>query len=402
MEKKTNKRLFLDIHAIQTLPPSNINRDDTGSPKTAIYGGVRRARVSSQSWKRAMREYFSERVAIGKRSKYIPKYLKDKLMELNINLDNEDVKSLTNIICNELNLKVSKEGKLNVLFFLSDAQIQHLAEEALNEITEYANKKGETIDIIIKKIIDENKKKDKKKEKEANKDEIFKFNKDKLNNTLIENSTIDIALFGRMLADDPSLNEDASSQVAHAISTHAVQNEFDFYTAIDDEDDNAGAGMLGSIEFNSSTLYRYSNVAVHEFFNQLKDDKEALMESLKLFIEAFSNSLPTGKINSFANQTLPQALFVILRDDRPISLVTAFEKPIKPFEGYVEKSIEKLVEEFENIEKFVNKPLATMYVIRNCEIDNFKEVGEKKESLTNLLDDFWQKLSELIDEYKGE
>ena len=145
MEKKTNKRLFLDIHAIQTLPPSNINRDDTGSPKTAIYGGVRRARVSSQSWKRAMREYFSERVAIGKRSKYIPKYLKDKLMELNINLDNEDVKSLTNIICNEVNLKVSKEGKLNVLFFLSDAQIQHLAEEALNEITEYANKKGETL-----------------------------------------------------------------------------------------------------------------------------------------------------------------------------------------------------------------------------------------------------------------
>lgn len=119
MEKKTNKRLFLDIHAIQTLPPSNINRDDTGSPKTAIYGGVRRARVSSQSWKRAMRKYFSERVAIGKRSKYIPKYLKDKLMELNINLDNEYVESLTNIICNEVNLKVSKEddSKLNVLFF---------------------------------------------------------------------------------------------------------------------------------------------------------------------------------------------------------------------------------------------------------------------------------------------
>ena len=56
-------RLFVDIHAIQSLPPSNVNRDDTGSPKTAIYGGVRRSRVSSQSWKRAIRQYFNNESA---------------------------------------------------------------------------------------------------------------------------------------------------------------------------------------------------------------------------------------------------------------------------------------------------------------------------------------------------
>ena len=93
-----------------------------------------------------------------------------------------------------------------------------------------------------------------------------------------------------MVADDPSLNEDASSQVAHAISTHGVQTEFDFYTAVDDlaPEDNAGAGMLGTIEFNTSTLYRYANVAVHELTRQLGNE-QTVINTLKLFVEAFSN-----------------------------------------------------------------------------------------------------------------
>ena len=188
---------------------------------------------------------------------------------------------------------------------------------------------------------------------------------------------MDIALFGRMVADDPSLNEDASAQVAHAISTHAVQTEFDFFTAIDDlkPEDNAGAGMLGTIEFNSSTMYRYANVAVHELYRQL-GNKEQTLNALKLFIESFANSMPSGKSNTFANQTLPQAILVVVRSDRPVNLVSAFEEPVKSSEGYVQQSIEKLFLELKNVEKFVRAPVFAFYVTA-CEVSDV-DSGKKR------------------------
>lgn len=210
------------------------------------------------------------------------------------------------------------------------------------------------------------------------------------------NPAIDIALFGRMLADDPSLNEDASAQVAHAISTHAVASEFDFYTAVDDlsSKNSAGAGMLGTIEFNSSTLYRYANVAVHELTRQL-GSSEIVVNALSLFVKAFANSLPTGKINTFANQTLPQAVVVTVRDDRPISMVSAFEKPVKSSNGYVEKSIEQLSKEFKNVERFIDKPLFTSYVTVNDTMA-LNAIGERKQSLNILLQNFQVEISKWI------
>ncbi len=361
---KNNENLFLDIHAIQTLPPSNINRDDTGSPKTAQYGGVRRARVSSQSWKKAIRDYFCEygrQDNVGVRTLEIVKYVGEIIQKLNPSISDEDAIKMADEVFNNSGIK-TKDFKAKALFFLGEIQARNLAKAAI----------------------------------EGNKD------KKELQKILKNNPAIDIALFGRMVADDPSLNEDASSQVAHAISTHAVQNEFDFYTAIDDlsPEDNAGAGMLGTIEFNSSTLYRYANVSVHELLNQL-NDKEAVINTLKLFIKAFTNSLPTGKVNTFANQTLPQALVITLRNDRPINLVSAFEKPIKSSTGYAEKSIEKLFDEFKKAEKFVNTPLMTMFISAE-NINLSYDLIEEKNSLKELLNDFSRKLYELIPEDKGE
>lgn len=358
----TNQHLFLDIHAIQTLPPSNINRDDTGSPKTAQYGGVRRARVSSQSWKRAMRKYFSdnsEQGNVGVRTKDIVRYVADKIIELDSSIVDEDALNKANKILNDGAGIKTKDFKAKALFFLSDVQAKKLAQAAIDNITD----------------------------------------KKELKKIMKSSPAVDIALFGRMVADDPSLNEDASSQVAHAISTHSVQTEFDFYTAVDDlaPENNAGAGMLGTIEFNSSTLYRYANVAVHELLEQL-DDKESLINSLSLFIEAFAKSLPTGKVTSFANQTLPQALVVTLRNDRPINLVSAFEKPVKSTEGYVEKSIEKLSDEFVKVEKFVNKPVLTFYVTLE-DVEKLKSIGGvEKNSVPELLSDFSKEVLQLIQE----
>ena len=360
----SNQNLFLDIHAIQTLPPSNINRDDTGSPKTAQYGGVRRARVSSQSWKRAMRTYFYENggdTNVGVRTLEIVKYVADKIQELDSSKDTEEAMGLADKVLNAAKIK-TKDQRARALFFLGDIQAKQLAQAAI--------------------------------EGEKDKKELQKI--------LKNNPAIDIALFGRMVADDPSLNEDASSQIAHAISTHSVQTEFDFYTAVDDlaPEDNAGAGMLGTLEFNSSTLYRYGNVAIHELMKQL-GDKEGVLNTLKLFIQAFSNSLPTGKANSYANQTLPQALMVNVRTDRPVNLVTAFEEPVKSLEGNVSSSIRKLFDELSRVEKFVDKPEFTLYLTVD-EFEHFSGNSVNEENLKDLLEDFMRKVDGLLSENSGD
>ena len=357
---KTKQHLFLDIHAIQTLPPSNINRDDTGSPKTAQYGGVRRSRVSSQSWKKAMRNFFninSEKSDVGIRTKEIVQYVADKIIEIDHSIDVEAALKKSDDIINKAGVK-TKDFKAKALFFLSDTQARQLAQAAIDNISD----------------------------------------KKQLQKLIKSGPAVDIALFGRMVADDPSLNEDASSQVAHAISTHTVQTEFDFFTAVDElsPEDNAGAGMLGTVEYNSSTLYRYANVAIHELLVQL-GEKKSVVNSLKLFVEAFANSMPTGKVNTFANQTLPQALVLSLRTDRPVNLVSAFEEPVKSSDGYVSKSIDKLAKEFTKVEKMVKKPILTFYVSLE-DGGELSKIGIEKNSLSELLEDFSKELVELIQE----
>lgn len=381
-----NSRIYLDIHALQTLPPSNINRDDTGSPKTAQYGGVRRARVSSQSWKRAMREYFTgkgEEIAI--RTKCMAQYVAERIIEKSHKSESEAIEMACEIL-KFTGLDITKDEsetwKSSVLFFLSEAQANCLADIAIAGELD-----GESFEKARKAT---------EKKTTANKNYLNKIKKRIGDHINLTQQTIDIALFGRMLAENPKLNEDASAQVAHAISTHAVETEFDFYTAVDDlaPEDNAGAGMLGTLEYNSSTLYRYANVAVHELHKQLKD-KQAVIDTLKLFVEAFSNSLPTGKINSYANQTLPQVLMITLRRDRPVSLVSAFETPIQSRRGYVHESIEALLNEYHKVQKFTEAPVFTAYVALE---DISTEQGlVPAENLRDLGERMAQQLQDLIE-----
>lgn len=358
MQNKINNRLFLDIHAIQTVPPANINRDDTGSPKTAQYGGVTRARVSSQSWKRAIRKYFNENgdvANVGIRSLEIVKYVANKIVEKDGSISIEDAMDMADKTINAAKIS-TKDQKAKALFFLSDKQAEKLAQASIDKVTD----------------------------------------KKQLEYILNDNISIDIALFGRMVADNTILNEDASCQVAHAISTHAIQSEFDFFTAVDDlaPEDNAGAGMLGTVEYNSSTLYRYANIALHDFYKQLAD-KEETINATKLFVKSFVESMPTGKINTFANQTLPQAIVVSIRSDRPLNMVSAFEEPIKSDNGYVDKSIEKLFAEYTKYDKILDKPIFTAYLILGDTEVN--EIGKSEASLNDLLEDLGAQIEKNIE-----
>ena len=334
---------YIDIHIIQNLPPSCVNRDDSGSPKSAVYGGVRRLRVSSQSWKRAARLYFNDLLDaddVGVRTKRVVEVLASTIAKDAPELA-ENAAALAEGVFEAAKIKLSpprgkKDGpqESGYLLFLSTSQIARLADLAIASA-----RSGETLDAkAVKKI--------------------FK-----------EEHAVDIALFGRMVADDTDLNVDAACQVAHAISTHAAENEYDFFTAVDDEknrseEEDAGAGMMGTVEFSSATMYRYATVNLDMLVENLGDGGAAL-RALEVFIKGFCLSMPTGKQNTFANRTLPEAVVVSVRDDQPVSLVGAFEKPIRTNEadGYLARSAEALAEHARAIEdSYGLKPLASFVV----------------------------------------
>lgn len=317
------KNLYVDFHVIQTVPPSCVNRDDTGSPKTAMYGGAMRARISSQAWKRAMRIQFQELFSseyIGYRTKRIPDLISGRICEARPNIEREKAEKMADVVLELAGVKAGSDKKA-ALFFISSGQVEEIARLAM----EYEDDKSS------------------KKEKE-------KAFKARLEESLKKNPSVDILLFGRMAASNPTLNYDAAAQVAHSISTHAISNEYDYFTAVDDcsPEDNAGAGHLGTVEFNSSTLYRYATVNVGELSENLKPDE--IKMAVRGFAEAFIRSMPAGKQNTFANRTLPDMVYVTFRKDQPINLVGAFEKPVASgSEGYVKESEQALVRHAEAV-----------------------------------------------------
>lgn len=355
----------MDLNVVQTVPSSNINRDDTGAPKTAFYGGVTRARVSSQSWKRAMRNYFkTENAVTGTRTKEIAAYLANEIQKQDSSLDEKTAmdKAITTLSAAGIKVKKDKKtGKMltGALLLISPGQINKLAEYTLSH----------------DKIDD-------KDDKKAIK-QIFK-----------EDNSLDLALFGRMVADNPELNVDASSQVAHAISTHEIIPEYDYFTALDDlqKDDTSGAAMLGTIEYDSATLYRYANINVKDLIKNL-GQKNAI-ESIIAFIKAFIFSMPTGKQNTFANKTLPNYIMLTLRTDTPVNLVSAFEEPVTTKNGYVKKSIEKLQQAYQAANKLVEEPLfnITLSQVELAEDKQFNQVGK----LTELIDQITTALTKAI------
>lgn len=305
---KGNDRLYVDIHVLQTVPPSCVNRDDTGAPKTAVYGGTTRARVSSQSWKRAVRMMFMEMLPeteVGIRTKSVPALLTKAIAARDPAVKAEDLalKVLKDAGVSYKKEKKDTEYKTKALFFISQAQVDALATFAL----------------------------------------AGDWNKEQLQQGLRNQPTLDVALFGRMVASDhSSLNTDATCQVAHAISTHTVHNEYDYFTAVDDcaPEENTGAGHLGTVEYNSSTLYRYATINATDLQEKLGKDTAQVV---RLFAEAFVRTMPTGKQNTFANRTLPDVVYIALRSDQPVNLAGAFEQPVAPSaEGYAARSAARL------------------------------------------------------------
>lgn len=380
MAKNTN--YFVDFHALQTVPASNLNRDDTGSPKSMTFGGVRRARVSSQAWKKAMRDYFVENYDendSGVRTLEIPTMIADEIMrqqdEATVqSSDSEggqqetEVKQLTREEADELALKaldyagisLAKADKKNTgrrkvaaLLFVSRSQVQNL------------------VSIMLDDSLDD------------------KERKNKVKDALRRGHAVDMALFGRMVADDPSLNIEAAAQVAHSFGVTAVTPEFDFYTAVDDHslEDHAGSAMMGTIEYNSSTYYRYADVSLSQLMDNL-GDSEAVGDAVGMFTKAFIEALPGGKQNTFAAQSLPSAVVVTVRAGRPVSYANAFVNPVRGGHDDAAQAESALVDYAESVASAYNlKPVASFVLYLGD--SRVRELGEgcnENELVTKITD----------------
>jgi len=364
--------MFVELHMLQNFAPSCLNRDDTNSPKDCVFGGYRRARISSQCIKRAVRDYFDKNQEVlgitqklGERTRLWPREIIKTLAESG--KDETEARLVTALVLGGTSFWLNKtdSSRTSVLIFMKPQARTDLETAILshwNELLPVAKELSKKLRIKEK---EEGKEAEEGGEgKDAKKTKLATEIKKKLPsdvNQLLESikttvyAAVDISLFGRMIADLADMNVMASSQVAHAISTNKVNTEFDFYTAVDDlsPKEETGAGMMGTVEFNSACFYRYANLDLDQLTQNLGDDRELAQKSVEAFIRASVSAIPTGKQNSMAAQNPPSLVFAVVRDKGLWSLANAFVNPVHPGNdgGLVQKSMVALENYWQKLAK---------------------------------------------------
>jgi len=305
---------LIELHILQSFPVSCLNRDDVGAPKSATFGGVTRARISSQCLKRAIREYAQDNLPEarfgGHRTKLIVQPLADALGKHGLD-DKAAMEHATHIADKlaKLDSKSVKEGEVpqvGTLTFLAPGELEGIAAKVAELVK--SNPKAKDYE----KKLDQ-------------------FAKDA---GLMDGA--DIALFGRMAASMPSLTLEGAAMFSHALSTHKTENDLDFFSAVDDrkpKGDDAGAGMIGTLEFNSAVYYRYAAVNVDllsdaDHLGRLSvDDRRKVVAA---FIKATVMAVPGARKNSMNASVPPSYVLGIYKDaGQPIQLINAFEAPVR-------------------------------------------------------------------------
>jgi CRISPR system Cascade subunit CasC len=343
----------LELHVIQNVAPANLNRDDTGAPKDAVFGGYRRARVSSQAWKRAIRQSFSTQFTADElawRTKRLVDEVVDQLQAAG--RDPEKAKEVAAAVLTAGGAGIDdKTGRTKVLWLVARRSIDVLAKLCVDywDVLSTGKKLNrEQTKTIKQTVVDE----------------------------VVGSKTVDIALFGRMLTDAPDGGTVfAAAQVAHAISTHAVDTEFDYFTAVDDllPDEESGAGMLGTIEFNSACFYRYACLDAGMLVDNLDGDEELARRAALAFAKDFVTVMPTGKQNTFAAHNPPAAALLVAREAGSWSLANAFADPVKTGrrDDLVRGSCERLATHWVELVAMYDNPatlvvLATLPSLADC------------------------------------
>jgi CRISPR system Cascade subunit CasC len=304
---------LIELHILQSFPVSCLNRDDVGSPKSAVFGGVNRARVSSQCLKRAIRlsarESTEGELFRGVRSRILREPFAQALRAQGV----DDEKVLTAKLDEIIAVFSKPDGKhpeqVTTAVYLSPGEIDSIAAAVAG---------GADVRKACK--------------------------------AAVRNDAADIALFGRMVANDPTLNVEGSAMFSHALSVHRADNDVDFFSAVDDrkvDAEDAGAGMIGTLEFNSALYYRYCAVNLDLFadVNHLGAlDLAQRRAAMEVFIRATLTAVPGARKNSMNAHTFPCfVLGVVKESGQPLQLINAFETPVTGRNGFEKDARDRLL-----------------------------------------------------------
>lgn len=291
----------IEFHILQSFPVTCLNRDDVGAPKTAVIGGNTRARVSSQSWKRQVRLSMQDfGIKLGIRTKQVESLMIDACMAAGATEEKAQK-------CGE---KIAKALSDDTLLFISETEAKAFAEHARELEFDAGKLKDRELARVAKKAL----------------------------NPAVD--ALDIALFGRMVAKAADMNVEAAASFSHAISTHRVSNEVEFFTALDDMQDEPGSAHMGSLEFNSATYYRYISLDLGQLAQTLGEEAD-LKPAIEAFTKALFVAVPSARQTTQSGASPWEFARVLVRKGQRLQV--PFETAIKAKEGgYLQPSIDAL------------------------------------------------------------
>lgn len=376
---------FIQIHTLTSHSTHNLNRDDLGQPKSVEFLGNSHGRISSQCLKRAIRAEMGNELegSLGWRTRQLPRLVKEHLEAHQID------ETLIKLMVLEIaslgkKEKVTDEDKIETqLIFLTNQEIEEIKKQALTLCQENdTNKLTEKTKKVFVNAVKE----------------LFKTRKFK--------DGIDIAMFGRMTTSEVFENCDASVQVAHAVTTHPIKNQEDFFTAVDDleKKGETGAGHMDEKFYSTGIFYKYATVNFDQLASNLQGDTELAQKAILSFCHAFVKAIPSGSQNSMAAHQHPFALLVTIGKGANSNLINAFVDVSRQKGNPLAITTQALVNEFANEQKFFGDLKAVDHALLACLKDDFlKDESGNSIDLNNIqllpaLPEFWKQTEAVIQE----
>lgn len=398
---------FIEFHALRAFPPSNLNRDDLGTPKTAVFGGNRRLRISSQCLKRTWRtsDHFRGAFAeeqLGLRTNHLPE---EVLKQLGGELDDTSKEGLLGLLTSigkksaKASAAEADEGEGPSPEDAADdeagaaartAHLLFLSRQEIEAVVDFAKKNAAALGKVVKK-------KGKLDAKGLNKlrDDLTAFLVEKT-----KQNAVDVGLFGRFVTSDEFDTVEGALQVAHGLGTEKVEVEYDYFTAVDDLGDEPGAGHLGEAEFASSVLYLYAccdldqlerNLGARAKEGRVTDASARTLahKSLPALVRAIAEATPRGKKTGTAPHTPAEYVEVVVRRGAPLSFANAFVKPVTARDGdgdVMAASVERLVSHRDRVEKAYgrHKDAEARFVLCLKDVEGASPDGASVETIADL------------------
>ncbi len=329
----TDKATYISLHSIHTYPYANLNRDDLGTPKSLLMGGVNRIRISSQCLKRSMRRWAEDEghMTASIRTREITNLIKNRLDDGGTlaEADREEAAAIVGGLVDQL----SGKGDPVVAFF-GQSEVDRLVDLAAGLEGAGSFTKADT-----------------KKHKDAHNSDV---------ELALSRAESGVALFGRMFAETPKVSVDGAVQMAHAFTVHEASPELDWFNAVEDwvaERSHSGAGHLNTNEFSTGTFYKYANIGLAELRDNVSGDAESVQSLVGAFVRSFVLADPSGKQTSTAARTLPDLVYVAVESRRPVSLASAYDAPVRSRDGYRQAAAERLNAEASAVASFLGAPI---------------------------------------------